>query len=356
VSFALAGVLMGLAQYFYFGTRLILVVMFVLVVFLAIRERHQLQTFLGPIAMLGIGFLLTVGPLVRHYLKHREIYFARLAEHGLIQRGNIPDLQANGQSLLTALAGHAYRTFGFFVTVNEHSPFYDSGIPMLSHGMELLFIIGIVLVLLSWRKMENFALLLWIGGTALLGGFLLWDSPQSQRYLIATPALCILMALALVQVSVLLSQILSLSQPVQMRFTGLIVVAFALWNLYFYFDIYTPRNSYALNAGQTEVGYYLQKQAEQSYAYMFTAPYLYLNYGTIKFIAEDPPGIDVIDPLKAVTALPELPSGMHPLFIFIPERLNELDIVKERYPHGKLREYFHTPNTEQPYLYIYEVR
>jgi len=354
LSFALAGVLMGLAQYFYYGTRLILVVMFFLLVYLAIKERHQLQKFLGPVALMGISFLLTVGPILRYYIAHPEVYIGRMTEHGLIERGNIPDLQANGQSLPIALLGHAYRSFALFVTYNEHSPFYDSGLPLLSHGMELLFIVGVVLVLLNWRKMENFALLLWVGGTAFFGGFLLWDSPQGQRYLIATPALCILIALALVQISFLLSQILGLSQRSQIGVTAFIVAVFTVWNLYFYFGIYTPRNSYALNPIATDIGNYLNNQAGQSYAYMFTPPNIYLNYGTIKFMASDPPGIDVIDPLTSVTALPELPAGLRPVFIFIPERLNELEVVKERYPNGKLWEYSRLPNTEQKYLYVYK--
>jgi dolichyl-phosphate-mannose-protein mannosyltransferase len=356
LSFALAGVLLGLAQYFYFGTRLILIVIFVLLVYLAIKERHRLRNFLGPIEVMGIGFFLSVGPLVRHYLTHPEIYFARMNEYGWIQRGTIPDLQANGQSLLTALMGHAYRSFGLFVTYNEHSPFYDSGIPLLSHGMELLFIVGLVLVLLNLSKLESFALLIWVIGTALFGGFLLWDAPQGQRYLIAAPALCILMALALIQVSQLVGQILGLSRYVQVGLTSLIVVAFSLWNLYFYFYIYTPLNRYALTPTATDIGYYLQKQTGQSYAYMFTPPYLYLEYATIKFVADDPPGANVYDPISSITDLPDPPAGLRPVFIFIPDRLNELQVIKESYPQGELRTYSRPPNLDQPYLYVYEPR
>lgn len=356
VGFGLAGVLMGLAQYFYFGTRLILVIMFILLVFLDIKEHSQLRWFFGSVAVLAIGFMITVGPLMRYYLANPVVYYGRMTEHGLIQRGNIPDLQANGQSLAIALLEHAYRTFGLFVTYNEHSPFYDSGLPLLSHGMELLFIVGIVFAALKWRDMENFALLVWVAGTAIFGGFLLWDPPLGQRYLIATPALCLLMALALMQINTLLAQIMGLSRRLQTGFIALIVGACSLWNLYFYFYIYTPLNKYALNAAPTEIGYYLQGHAGKSYAYMFTPPSLYLEYATIKFIAMDPPGMNVLDPITSVAALQEIPAGLHPVFIFIPERLNELDVVKQRYPDGNLREYSRQQDPLHPYLYIYEPR
>jgi hypothetical protein len=356
VGFGLAGVLMGLAQYFYYGTRLILVILFVLVVFLVIKERRQLQRFFGSLAGLAVGFLITIGPLMRYYLANPVVYYSRMTEHGLFQRGNIPDLQANGQSFIVALLEHAYRTFGLFVTYNEHSPFYDSGLPLLSHGMELLFIVGIVLVLLNWRKMENFTLLLWVAGTATFGGFLLWDSPLGQRYLIATPALCLLMALALVQINTLLSQIIGLSQRLQIGFIALILGAFSFWNLYFYFAVYTPLNKYALMPTATEIGYYLQERSGKSYAYMFTPPALYLDYATIEFVARNPPGTNVLDPLTSLVTLQEPPPGLRPVFIFIPDRLNELTVVKQRYSDGKLQQFFRPQDREHPYLYIYEPR
>jgi len=293
---------------------------------------------------------------MRQYIAHPDAYVARLTEHGLLQRGSVPDLQANGQSLFTALVGHAYRTFGLFITVNEHGPFYDSGTPLLSHGMDLLFIIGIVLVLLGWRKIENFALLSWVAGTALLGGFLFFDPPQGQHYVIAIPALCILMSLALAQISFLLSQVMVLSQRLSIGFTAFVLLAITFWNLYFYFGIYTPLNSYAYTPVMADIGNYLHKQSRKSYVYMFTPPNIYLNYGTIEFIANDPPGMDVLDSITSVTALPEPPTGLRPVFIFIPERLNELEVVKQRYPHGKLREYSRPQKPDEIYLYIYEPR
>jgi 4-amino-4-deoxy-L-arabinose transferase-like glycosyltransferase len=356
VGFALAGVWMGLAQYFYFGTRLILVIVFVLLVFLAIRERHQLLTFLEHIVLMGIGFLVAAGPLVRYYATHPEVYYGRMLERGLFQNGaiRVPDLQANGQSLFQALLGHAYRTFGLYVSVEELDPFYNSATPIMNHGMELLFLIGVVLVVLNWRKMENFVLLIWVVATAIFGGFLFSDGLQGQRYLIAAPALCILMALAMVQISALLSPILGLSQIQRRGVIALMVAAYTAWNLYFYFGIYTPLNSYAYNPTATEIATYLHNRAGQTFAYMFTPTNLYLNYATIKFIADDPPGMDVLDPLTSITALPEPPVGLRPVFIFIPERLNELAVVKQRYPNGNLREYARPQDPQHPYVYIYE--
>jgi hypothetical protein len=194
-----------------------------------------------------------------------------------------------------------------------------------------------------------------VGGTALFAGFL-FDALEGQRYLISTPALCILMALALVQIGSLLSQILRASQSVWVGGLAIAVVALSLWNLYFYFNIYTPRNTYAYTPIMTDIGYYMRAQAGKSYAYAFTTPYLYFNYGTIDFLANDPPGTDVLDPLTSITDLPETPTGFRPIFIFIPDRLNELEVVKQHYPSGELKKFSRPQTPEEAYLYIYEPR
>jgi len=305
--------------------------------------------------VLVIGFFLTTGPLIRHYIAHPDSYIARLIARGLFLSGTTTGLQAEGQSLLSALPVHAYRSFGLFINVNENGPFYNLGTPILTNGMELLFIIGIVLALLNWRKLENLVLLIWVGGTALFAGFL-FAALESQRYLIAAPALCVLIALALVQVRMLLSKILAASQRVWAVGLAIAVAAFSLWNVYFYFNIYTPRNNYAYTPFMTDIGYYLRAQAGKRYAYAFTTPYIYLNYATIEFIANDPPGMDVLNPLNSITDLPETPDGLRPVFIFVPDRLNELEVVKQQYPDGELRTFSHPQTPGKVYLYIYEPR
>jgi hypothetical protein len=164
------------------------------------------------------------------------------------------------------------------------------------------------------------------------------------------------MALALVQVRVLSSKILAASQRVWAVGVAIAVAALALWNVYFYFNIYTPRNSYTYTPIMTDIGYYLRAQAGKRYAYAFTTPYIYLNYATIEFIANDPPGMDVLDPLTSITDLPETPGGLRPVFIFVPDRLNELEVVKQQYPDGELRKFSHSPTPGKVYLYIYEPR
>jgi hypothetical protein len=259
-----------------------------------------------------------------------------------------------GHSLFSTLIDHAYHAFGLFIAVPEVNPFYNPGIPLLDHGMNVLFVLSLVLLLLNWRKIEYVVLLLWVGGTALFGGFLLRDFPQSPRYVIAAPALCILVSLALVQIYSLLSQTGRLLRWLSMAVISVTVFAIMIWNIFFYFGDYTWRNCYGDSDAITEIADYLHPQAGTRYVYMFAAPYFYLGHGTIKFVGQDPAGTDVIDPLVSATALPDPAPGLKPLFIFVPERLGELEIVKQRYPNGQLQEYRFQPANVRPSIYIYE--
>lgn len=353
-GFALAGVLMGLAQYMYYGARLIPVLVLALLAYLAIWQRTLLFSLLRPVGLMVLGFFVAAGPLVRYFISRPDTFTGRLADNGLLQNGHLAKLATDGQSLILALAEHAYRSFALFVAVDEHGPFYDAGIPLLDPAMAVLFILGLALVLLDWRRLERTLLLLWVGGTVLFGGFLFFDAPQSQHYVIAVPALCILAALALVQIGTLFGQLTALPRRWCAGAVIFVTLGLMAWNIYFYFILYTPRNSYARTQNATEIADYLGPDAGQRYVYMFTAPAFYLRHGTIKFVAREPEGTDLVERLTSPLALPDPPAGLRPVFIFIPERLGELAMVEMRYPDGELQEYRDRSDGNRPLMYIYE--
>lgn len=353
-GFAAAGVLIGIAQYFYFSSRFVLILVLALLVYLLLFDRRRLFALGGMLGLMLLGFVLAFGPIARYFIARPDTFSARLVDHGLLQNNHLATFATDGQSLLGALADHAYRSFGLFVVVDEHSPFYDAAIPLLDHAMGVLFILSVVVLLVNWRRLEMAALLLWVGGTALFGGFLLIDSPQSTRYVIAAPAVCIMMALALVQIEILLRQIVGLSPRLRAGAMSTIVLALMAWNIYFYFGIYTPSNRYSQTHAVTEIANYLSPQVRQRYVYMFTAPFYPLHYGTIEFVANSPQGTDIVEHLTSIAALPAPPAGLRPLFIFTPERLNELEIVKQRYGGGRLIEYRIQPAGDRTLMYIYE--
>jgi hypothetical protein len=126
------------------------------------------------------------------------------------------------------------------------------------------------------------------------------------------------------------------------------------WNLYFYFGIYTPRNNYANSQVPTFVGRYLTPRSGQEFVYYFTAPQFAHTLGMVAFLADEAADAEIATPLTDAATLPVAPAGLQPIFVFVPERIGELDVVKERYPSGQLMAFHPTPDTGQIMIYVYE--
>lgn len=64
---------------------------------------------------------------------------------------------------------------------------------------------------------------------------------------------------------------------------------------------------------------------------------MFYGNGTIRFLASGIPGADVLATIHTADELPPLPAGLRPIFMFLPERADELRAIQERYPAGSLR-------------------
>lgn len=352
-AFALSGILIGLAQYFYFSSRLIPIVAvgILFLVFLVDRTHRGSAAELG---LLVLGFVVATAPMIQHYASSPVTFFGKLAQRSVFDQAHLANLQADGQGPLAALLGHAYRSVAYFIAIPERGQFYNSQIPILNHGMEILFLVGLAWVVAHWRKADSLALLLWVGGIALFGGILVWQEQESQRYLIGAPAYCLLMALGLNMIISLLTQIRALPGRIGSTVAAIAVLTLMVWNAYFYFRIYSPRFSYARTIDTTQIGRQLGASGGGDFVYMLTAPAFYLNHGTIQFLAHSPAGMDINTPLVSIADLPLPPADLHPFFVFVPQRLPELEVVRQRYPHGTTQEFRTFDSGGQVLLYAYD--
>lgn len=76
----------------------------------------------------------------------------------------------------------------------------------------------------------------------------------------------------------------------------------------------------------------------QPYVYFYGPPFLYYDFGTIRFIAHDVPGVSV-PPRDQDPDYHTHVSGQT-LFVVLRERLDELEAIKAQYPYGSLREFY----------------
>jgi 4-amino-4-deoxy-L-arabinose transferase-like glycosyltransferase len=351
-SFALAGVALGLAQHFYMGARLAPVILFIVLIHQLLLARPRVFAVRWQLALMVLGFLLGFGPLLRYFLLHPNDFTARLAVVGIFPSGWVAQRQAEGASLLQILVFQARGAVGGFLYEPDHSAFYDPQMPLLDRTSAILFILGLTLVIHRWRRIESALLLAWVLGMAIFGGMLLLDPPQSARYVIAAPAMCLLIALALTQIMAALRWALPLTQRHVALLGAAAVLLLALWNINFYFREYTPRDTYGwLNTEvATDIGSYLHRQPDKVFVYFFGPPRMFISNGTVRFIATDVPGVDMLETISSPDMLPPPPSGRRPIFIFLPERAAELAIVQGRYPTGSLHQV--DAVSEQSTLYL----
>lgn len=336
LAFALAGVVCGVAQHFYMGSRLTPLLIGVLVLQQLIVDPRRVWSLLSRFWLIGVGFALGVGPLAAHFINDPSALTARLGMVGIIQSGWLEQQMAEGATLLSILTKQAYNSFGAYTFVADRSAWYDPRIPLLDQGSAVLLALGVALALARSRRMEWFLLPAWLVGTAVLGGVMLVNSPESPRYVTTAPAICMLIALALERLVEVLGR--TFDRRRGMAIGVALLAALVAWNLNFYFREYTPRRTYAWFNTEitTTMGWFIRSQPAPAYVYFFGPPRLYYGNGTIRFVAPDIAGVDILDPIADPDMLPALPEGYRPVFLFLPEREAELALVQQLYPGGQV--------------------
>jgi 4-amino-4-deoxy-L-arabinose transferase-like glycosyltransferase len=334
VGFALAGVALGVAQHFYMGTRLFIVLFAVVLLHQFVTNWRYLLRLRWYLALLAVGVVLGFGPLLSHYIQRPDTFTARMDVMGIT--GEWVQNQIKGREPVDFMREQVHYSFGAFTLEPERDDAqYNPGIPLLDAVSSVWLFFGLGVVLLRWRRVDMVLLLAWLVGTAFFGGVLFWKPPSSARYVTTAPALCLLIALAIGQFALIVQRSMRLSPRSVPVIGALLVLPLLVWNLHFYFQVFTPRPNFATTEMSNEIGTYLARQSDGVYVY-FLGGKTYFNHGPIRFLAPDVPGTDLREPLDDLDTLPPVPARHRPMFILAPQRYGELERITRRYPEGVL--------------------
>jgi 4-amino-4-deoxy-L-arabinose transferase-like glycosyltransferase len=334
-----AGVSLGVAQSFYFGSRLSVVV---LVGFLA----HQLLVSRAAVAAVArylpltvLGFLIGWGPGLRVPLYHWQDYNARLAQIGIFQSGWFEAERDRGESAMDILIRQVVDSAGAITSVVDRSGFYWPEMPLLDPVSSALFLVGLAAVVHRWRRPESGLLLAWLVAALFFGGVLLVNTPESHHFVTLAPLICLFVALGLDLIRRLVVRAVPRARLVAAALTAVAVAGLVAWNVSFYFGEYTPRQSFGGRPTEsaTAIARFLAAR-ERPYVYFVGPPFVYLGNGSIAFIARKPPGYDVPQRVGA-DGLPPPPAGRSPVVVFVPPRADEAAAVWRRYPGTAIRTY-----------------
>ena len=351
---ALGGVAMGLGQYTYFGARLVPIVVLLWLVFLAMmnglrdssdhRDNEGLEddqvTLRGNGLRLGVfwmGFLLTLLPLSWFFLEHWNALTARVAQVGVFGSTGVDPTQ-NG--VLAPLVSGLAKSAMAFNYVNDRSIFYGPSLPLLHWLSGIAFFFGLVGAILHWRRPGSSLVLIWLLSTIIFGGALMNHPPESPRLLFAAPAVAILVALGLIEIAQKITQLIQQtfrrgekgSGNGRCLAFGAALVATCISTI-FYLGVYTPSNQFGdvKTRAAHQLGTWARGLEPGHQVFFFGAPVMtYRGFPSIAFLAPDADIRDVLEPIAS-----PLPIKTASTFIFLPQRLDELEIIAAAHPEGR---------------------
>ncbi len=327
----IAGLALGLGHYFYVSMRVAPLLLLLWVAAAGLVNRPRLRKRLPDLLLAGYTALVVYLPLALLFWRQPDEYFAPLRRVSVFNGWLEGEIARLGQPAWEIIAVQMQATALGLV----HEPlrhWYNPGVPLLLPLAAALFIAGLAWLIYS-ADLRSLLLLLVLGALVVLGGFSL-DAPASQRYVIAAPATMILVALPLAQGMAWLEPAGRRARQAAAAVAIVLLALVVLRDLDFYFnDVY---DSYVLGGYNTETATAVARYLEQQPAatvYFFGLPRMgYASLSTIPYLAPHMSGHDVDSPLTA--AAPWALDGPT-LFIFLPERLAELEHVRAAYPGGR---------------------
>jgi hypothetical protein len=213
--------------------------------------------------------------------------------------------------------------------------------PMLDFVSSILFVLGLVYSFARALRPRHFFLLIWFWATIIAGGILTLPAPFVPRLAGMLPVVALFAAMAGSASLDVLRQ--AWADKKATRATLGAVVALTLGvvsglNYDTYFNDYLPTvQGWAMREPATAIARYLESLGDDYEVYLLGEPRLYIRHGTIRFIARDITGTDVLDPSLYIP----LRSGgqKNAVYILLPSHLQHLDSLQQYYPSGVIRNF-----------------
>ncbi|MCA9897453.1 MAG: methyltransferase domain-containing protein [Anaerolineales bacterium] len=354
-----AGGLVGLNAYAFTSSRVLPVVLIAWFVLSLLLDWKSFRAQ-GWHLLAALGMTLVVAlPLLLFYNNNPTIFMERANALGILPGQTnwlAGEAARTGMSQTAVLWQQFWQSALAFNGIPDNSPAYRPLIPLLTFGPAVLMVLGFFLALFRVRQNNHRLLLLWPLGTIIVAGMLLIESPQSHRLVVATPALALLAAIALVTLGNLLlatahatdetPPTLNEWQPTTGNWrshtvhAGLILVAlvliFSLNDLAFYYGRFPTNNQFADT--NTEIAYemanYLNNLDGDWTAYLYGPPILYVDFPTLPYLLTDfQAGANLFNVDSPESERAPAPTA-NQIFIFLPQRQAELVAVEQAFPGG----------------------
>ncbi len=337
--FILIGLVVGLSQYFYYGSRLIAVLAVPLLLMLW-RERRAAPLY---ILAAGASSIMAFLPMIDFYIKDFAPFLNRMRGVSVLKQEGIMHVLGPDaiwpNDLPTLLREQIERNVSFFVRAGDASAFYIREIPGFDMITVVLFWLGIGLLFGRWRHFPNRMMAWWFVIGLFLGGVVTNDAPNSPRLLIVALAVYFI---ASIPFQYLFDAIQSLWPSLHRRTPQALVAILCAVTLYLNFDLYFVQFA-RINPmlPLTEIATAMEDHGKSERVYLLGDPVLYAEHGVPRFIAKDVPRNNLLNlgdlPTLAADAMA---AGQGVYLIVLTPRLADLPAIMQMFPDGLREEHY----------------
>ncbi len=351
-SFILGGLVLGLMQYFYASSRLLLALLPLWLVVAVLLDRKRLRPNVPHLALSLLAAAAAVFPLGIFYLRYPMELIAPLSRFSILGEWMDKEIVISGQPVFNILLRQLSLGFQAY-TATPLRHWYTPNVPILRDIPAAIFLLGTVLMLLRLRDERIWLVGLWLIAFGVAGG-MSESTPAAQRYVAAAPAACLALAYGLDRLADWLARLWPRARPYAgLAVVGLVAVL-SLDELRFYYIEYTPSSDFGGDNGMVaqRLADHLRYEPATAHVAFFGVPRMgYYSIPSLQYLVPQIAGSDMSQPWGS----PENPPlAGHPLiFVFLPGHESDLDAVRADYPGGLLIE--EPSRTGAPLLWMYRV-
>ena len=363
VDFALGGLTAGLSEHFYYGTRLLPLILLGFVMYLFVLHWREARCYVQHIGWLVLGYLIGFGPLLSYFVVHPGSYYGRGAS--LMTWNRIPanwhDLEQMWHTLWPIVSENL---LGISIHSAQDIMYYA---PLLLPAEAALLVLGVALLIWRWQQPAAFLVLMSGLGVLFVGGTLVLY-PNSSPPMLAhwTPAFPAVYAAIAVPIGAWVASARAL-QRMKSRWITATVVAVGLAilgyaNIRFYFFRYyaDPANLRSERYKAAQRLYEVQTVQSRYMASLGSAyrvvivgksPYPY-DAEITRYLVQGQEYILAYDPQTEPPLAPVAGKGM--AFLFFPGSEQYQERICELCPGGRAEEVRNPTGHHVFYTYVVE--
>src|SRR5581483_1291777 len=330
ISFAISGIAAGLAQYFYFSSRLVPLLLGVIGIYALLRWRSSSKALMRGAAVAVTGFVLVTLPVLVYYDSTPQASGSdRFVTLLIFNHVADAEAQVHVQTAWALVLVEFRDALAQFFTRPDSSEYAPFGAPILIAPMAALLVGGLLLAVRRLDDFGKFSLFAWFWITLIVGNVVILFAPMTARIVGLLPAVFILGGMA---IDWFLRKSAPLGQPGTMRWpqlaTGLLLAGITVSSIDDYFLVYFASNP---NPPISAYARFVQQLPGDVYVYnLFDG--LYFGHGSIRYLGHGLKGEDLLDPPAQLPAL--VPKANHLAFVVFPKWSGLLGQLQTRFPGG----------------------